>query len=70
MAKEKSFEENMNRLEEIINDLEQNDKPLDQTINLFKEGLNLVKTCDSKLKAFEVEVEDIMKKNGSDSNED
>ncbi len=69
MAKEKTFEENMNRLEEIISDLEQNTKPLDETISLFEEGLKLVKTCDDKLKSFEAKVEDITKKNGSESNE-
>ena len=38
-TKDKSFEESMNRLEEIINDLEENEKPLDETITLFEEGL-------------------------------
>ncbi len=51
-TKDKSFEESMNRLEEIINDLEENEKPLDETITLFEEGLQLVKACDTKLKKF------------------
>ena len=38
-TKDKSFEESMNRLEEIINDIEENEKTLDETITLFEEGL-------------------------------
>ena len=68
--KKKTFEESMTRLEEIVNDLEQNDKPLDETIRLFEEGLKLVKDCDAKLKQFETQVDDIVKKNGSGDDAD
>ncbi|MCH4207879.1 MAG: exodeoxyribonuclease VII small subunit [Solobacterium sp.] len=68
--KEKTFEENMDRLEEIISELEQNTKPLDETIGLFEEGLSLVKVCDEKLKGFEAKVEEISKQSGSDSDAD
>ncbi len=63
-TKDKSFEESMNRLEEIINDLEENEKPLDETITLFEEGLQLVKACDTKLKNFETQINDVIRKNG------
>ena len=63
-TKDKSFEESMNRLEEIINDLEKNEKPLDETITLFEEGLQLVKACDTKLKNFETQINDVIRKNG------
>jgi exodeoxyribonuclease VII small subunit len=68
--KEKSFEESMDRLEEIIRELQQNEKPLDETINLFEEGLELVKACDGKLKTFESRVEALSAKNDGDSNAD
>ena len=63
-TKDKSFEESMNPLEEIINDLEKNEKPLDETITLFEEGLQLVKACDTKLKKFETQINDVIRKNG------
>ena len=67
-TKDKSFEESMNRLEEIINDLEENEKPLDETISLFEEGLQLVKACDIKLKKFESQINDVIRKNGENDN--
>ena len=57
--KEKTFEESMARLEEIVQILEQNEKPLDETISLFEEGLKLVRTCDARLKSFETRIEEI-----------
>ena len=39
--KELTFEEAMNRLSTVVSTLEQNDQPLDTTIDLFEEGLNL-----------------------------
>ena len=67
-TKDKSFEESMNRLEKIINDHEENEKPLDETITLFEESLQLVKACDTKLKKFESQINDVIRKNGD--NED
>lgn len=60
--KELTFEEAMNRLSTIVSTLEQNDQPLDTTIDLFEEGLNLVKSCESKLKNFEFKIEEIQKR--------
>lgn len=67
--KKKTFEQSMARLEEIVSELESNEKPLDETIDLFEEGLKLVKSCDATLKQFETRVNDIMKANhGDDQN--
>ena len=60
--KELTFEEAMNRLSTIVSTLEQNDQPLDTTIDLFEEGLNLVKSCESKLKNFKSKIEEIQKR--------
>ncbi|MDY2780087.1 MAG: exodeoxyribonuclease VII small subunit [Bulleidia sp.] len=60
--KELTFEEAMNRLSTVVSTLEQNDQPLDTTIDLFEEGLNLVKSCESKLKNFESKIEEIQKR--------
>ena len=71
MAKteKKSFEESMKRLDEIVSCLEENEKPLDEAILLFEEGLNLVKECDNQLKAFEDRINSIVEKNGGESDE-
>ncbi|MBQ6221592.1 MAG: exodeoxyribonuclease VII small subunit [Solobacterium sp.] len=61
--KEVSFEQSINRLEEIVSILEENDQSLDKTIALFEEGLDLVKYCDNKLKQFELKIEEIKRKN-------
>ena len=59
----------MSRLEEIVAELEKNEKPLDETITLFEEGLTLVKSCDEKLKSYENQIDELMKKSGSDTDE-
>ena len=59
--KEMSFEKAMDRLNEVVNMLEKNDVALEDAIKLFEEGLGLVKFCDSKLKSFELKVDELMK---------
>ncbi len=59
--KELTFEESMKRLETIVSVLEQNEESLDKTIDLFEEGLTLVKNCENKLKNFETRIEQIQK---------
>ena len=65
-GKEKTFEESMERLEKIVSDL---DKPLDETIALFEEGLKLVKNCDEKLKTYESQIDTLLKENGDEDDE-
>ena len=64
--KEQPFEASMDRLQEIVSLLEENDIPLDEAINLFEEGLKLVKECDTKLKGFESKIEEIKQKSEED----
>ena len=69
MAEKKlTFEQSMERLDEIVSILEENERPLDETIALFEEGLKLVRSCDQKLKQFENRINDIIQKNGGDEN--
>ena len=44
--KELTFEEAMNRLEEIVDALEGGDYSLDESLKLFEEGVKLVKSCN------------------------
>lgn len=64
-----SFEEAMDRLQSIVQDLESNEKPLDETIALFEEGLQLVKNCDTKLKQYETQINTLIAQNGDDNGE-
>lgn len=70
MAQKMKFEASMARLDEIVNELEKNEKPLDESIQLFEEGLKLVRACNEKLNEFETQVKDIMERNGGDSDAD
>lgn len=65
-TKKKSFEESMNRLEEIVSLLENNEQSLDDTVKLFEEGLSLVKNCDDELRSFEEKVSEIARNNGGE----
>jgi len=47
------FEENLNRLDVIKNELERADISLDDSINLFKESVDLTKECIESLKDTE-----------------
>ena len=47
--KELTFEGAMLRLEEITRLLEKTDTPIDTSLELYKEGIELVKFCNSKL---------------------
>lgn len=51
--KEMSFEENLEKLEEIVKKLENGDIALDDAINEFTEATKLAKICDEKLKNAE-----------------
>ncbi|SDM73571.1 exodeoxyribonuclease VII small subunit [Lachnospira pectinoschiza] len=54
--KEFSLEESFTRLEEIIGSLEEGKISLDDSFKLYKEGVGLVKDCNSKLDKVEKEI--------------
>ena len=54
--KEPTFEEALSRLEEIVRALDGGDAPLDKSLELFEEGVGLVKLCSGKLDAAEQKV--------------
>ena len=51
-----SFEQGIEKLEQVINDLDKNNVPLDQALQLFNEGIGLVKHCNSLLDSAEEKV--------------
>ncbi|WP_048646032.1 exodeoxyribonuclease VII small subunit [Nitratireductor soli] len=54
-----SFEQALEALEKIVEDLERGDVPLDQSIKIYERGEALKKHCDTLLKAAEDKVEKI-----------
>ena len=48
MAK-KTFEQAMKQLEQIVQDLESGDMPLEKAIKTFEDGIQLSKFCSEKL---------------------
>ena len=56
MAKEISFEEQMKKLQEIVEKLERNDIDLDESIRLYEEGLKLSKQLKEQLEGFEEKI--------------
>ena len=63
MAKEKelNFEENLEKLEELVRDLENGNVPLDDAINKYQEAMKIAKVCDEKLKNAEEAITKIVK---------
>ncbi len=58
---EKKFEAALTRLEEIVQELEKGDIPLDQSLKLFEEGIRLSRICNKRLEDAERKVEILMK---------
>ena len=59
-----SFEESLEKLEEIVNKLENGDVPLDEAIDEFNTAMQLVKQCNEKLNKAEDSIAKIVKDNG------
>ncbi|MEQ1950877.1 exodeoxyribonuclease VII small subunit [Mesorhizobium sp. CN2-181] len=54
-----SFEQALDALEKIVDDLERGDVPLDQSIRIYERGEALKSHCDRLLKSAEDKVEKI-----------
>lgn len=61
-----SFEQNMQRLEQIVRAMERGDVPLEESLKLFQEGTSLVEACGKLLDDAELQVKKIIP--GSDGN--
>ncbi len=56
----KTFEGNMQRLEQIVRAMERGDVPLEESLKLFQEGTDLVRQCGKLLDDAELQVKKIM----------
>ncbi len=55
-AKTKTFEEKMQRLEEIVRAMERGDVALEESLKLFQEGTELVRSCGKQLEEAKMQV--------------
>jgi exodeoxyribonuclease VII small subunit len=67
---DKNFEEALLRLEEISELLEDENTPLEDSIKLFEEGIELKEFCEEKLKLAKLKIDKIIKKNKELSSEE
>jgi len=56
-----SFEQSLKRLEEIVNRLERGDVPLEDSLRLYEEGLELSKVCGERLAQAELTLKRLSK---------
>ena len=57
--KNPTFEENMQRLEQIVRAMERGEVPLEESLKLFQEGTELVRTCGKLLDEAQLQVKKI-----------
>lgn len=62
--KQQAFADAMGKLEEIVSLLEKGDVPLEDAINLYKEGMELSHFCHDKLQNAEAQLISIVNEKG------
>ena len=58
--KENSFEKNLQKLELIVQKLDSGEIGLEESVQLYEEGMKIKKICDNKLKDIEMQIKKIM----------
>ncbi|MGX8178058.1 exodeoxyribonuclease VII small subunit [Exiguobacterium artemiae] len=65
METEQSFESALERLEEIVELLEEGEAPLEQAMKLYEEGVKLTAFCQGKLSTAEQRLDQILEQDGT-----
>ena len=58
------FEDGLQRLEKIVQELEKGEVPLEKSLTLFEEGMQLSAGCRKELEQAEGKIEILLKQNG------
>ena len=58
--KNTTFEENLKRLEQIVRAMERGDVPLEESLKLFQEGTELVRTCGKLLDDAQLQIKKVI----------
>jgi exodeoxyribonuclease VII small subunit len=56
----KTFEENLQRLEQIVRAMERGEAPLEESLKLFQEGTELVRVCGKLLDDAQLQVSKVL----------
>lgn len=60
-TKQPSFEASLRRLEDIVDQLERGDVPLEESLTMYEEGIRLSKICVEKLQQAELRIKKLGK---------
>lgn len=60
-SRNKTFEESMQRLEQIVRAMERGDVALEESLKLFQEGTELIRSCNQLLDEAQLQVKKIMR---------
>lgn len=60
----KSFEEQMEKLEKIVNEIEKGDLNLDEAVAKFEEGIKISKDCNQMLEDAEKKITILINEDG------
>ena len=63
-AKAPSFEQNLERLDAIVHELDDAELPLEKALELYEEGMKVSAVCEQQLEAAEGRVEVLRKRAG------
>lgn len=70
MAEKKTFEENLQELQQVVSNLEQGDIPLEKALTEFQKGIQLSSELQETLKNAEKTLTKVMQDNGEETNLD
>lgn len=59
-SENRTFEESMHRLEQIVRAMERGDVPLEESLKLFQEGTELVQRCEKLLNDAQLQISKII----------
>ena len=68
--KENSFESNLQKLESIVDKLESGEIGLEESVQLYEEGMKIKKICDKKLQDIVMQIKKIKIEDNKISKED
>lgn len=68
MEQQVKFEEAMQKLSKIVEQLESGEGTLDEMIRLYQDGMALVRTCESQLDAYEATIVQLNEMEGTKQN--
>lgn len=64
MEQKLSFEQALQRLEQVVRELESGDLSLETALALFQEGVTLSRLCSGQLDQAEARIEKLLEQNG------